>query len=126
MSTHADDEPLNIPIDAAEVYRRASELKLPVYHGTRQSSAAALLRDGFQPTPIEDQIATVANAHSVPLDAVQAHLQRMRKFTHLDGRVGTVSTTADVDRAGSWANRAPEATHEASSSYLRIPVAQSM
>jgi hypothetical protein len=37
----------------------------------------------------------------------------MGKFTHLDARLGTVSTTADADKAESYANRAPEATWEA-------------
>lgn len=86
---------------------------MTVYHGTRQSSAAGTLREGFHPIPVADQIAAVADTYEVPLVAVEEHLQLKSRFTHHDARGGTLSTTGDIDQAGSWANRAPEATYEA-------------
>jgi hypothetical protein len=90
-----------------------STAMLVVCHGTRRSSAEAILLHGFKPTPVADQVATVADKYDVTIDDLRSHLQRMGKFTHLDERSGTVSLTADPTRAGSWANRAPEATWEA-------------
>lgn len=55
----------------------------------------------------------VSHKYNVPLDRLLNHLQWMGKFTRLDERLGTVSLTADPQRAGGWANRAPEATWEA-------------
>jgi hypothetical protein len=86
---------------------------LPVCHGTRRSSAEAILLHGFKPTSVAEQVAAVAREYELPLERLRSHLQRMGRFAHLDERSGTVSLTASPDRAGSWANRAPEATWEA-------------
>jgi hypothetical protein len=61
----------------------------------------------------DEQVAAVAREYELPLEHLRSHLQRMGRFAHLDERSGTVSLTASPDRAGSWANRAPEATWEA-------------
>jgi len=47
---------------------------VPVYHGTRRSLGAAILRDGFCPAPVADQIAAVAQNYGVPLKAIHDHL----------------------------------------------------
>ncbi|HRD10793.1 MAG TPA: hypothetical protein PLI79_02920 [Mycobacterium sp.] len=87
---------------------------VPVYHGTRQSLGAAILRDGFCPTPVADQIAAVAQTYGVPLQAVHDHLTEKHRFSTLHSdRAHTISTTADEYKAGSWAERAPEATWDA-------------
>jgi hypothetical protein len=86
---------------------------LPVCHGTRRSSAEAILLHGFKPTSVAEQVAAIAREYELPLEHLRSHLQRMGRFAHLDERSGTVSLTASPDSAGSWANRAPEATWEA-------------
>jgi hypothetical protein len=91
----------------------SSPSMLPVFHGTRRSLADSILEHGFRPLPVADQIAKVAERHNVRLDALTAHLEEHHRFTHLDDRPGTVSMVADSDRAGSWANRAPEAAWDA-------------
>lgn len=88
-------------------------MQLPVFHGTRRSSAEAIMRNGFQATSVADQISAVALRYDVSLSELRSHLQRMKRFADLDDRLGTVSLTADPERAGRWANRAPEATWEA-------------
>ncbi len=95
-----------------EFYRRFGALEATVYHGTRQSLAAAILRYGFRPAPVDEQVAQVAEVYGVPLSELQAYMWRTNRFTTLDCRTGTVSTTADSYRASGWANRAPEATGE--------------
>ncbi len=87
---------------------------VPVYHGTRQSLASAIVREGLRPTAVADQIAAVAQTYGVQLSAIQEHLVTTRRFSvlHAD-RAGTISTTADDYKAGSWAERAPEATWDA-------------
>ena len=87
---------------------------VPVFHGTRQSLGAAILRDGFCPTAIDDQVAMVAETYGVPLKAIHDHLVEKNRFSVLHSdRADTVSTTADEYKAGSWAERAPEATWDA-------------
>lgn len=45
---------------------------VPVYRGTRQS-AAAILREGFRPTPVSDQIAAVDQTYGVLSKAIHDH-----------------------------------------------------
>jgi hypothetical protein len=90
-----------------------SAAALPVFHGTRRSSADSILRQGFRPVPVGAQIAAVAERYNVAVETLSAHLKAHHRFAHLDDRPGTVSLTADPDQAGSWANRAPEATWDA-------------
>ncbi|CAJ1505584.1 hypothetical protein [[Mycobacterium] burgundiense] len=90
------------------------DIKVTVYHGTRQSLATAILRDGFRPTPVPDQTAAIAALWDIPLADVQEHLATKPNFSTADpDRIRTVSTTASAYRAGSWAERAPEATWDA-------------
>lgn len=87
---------------------------VPVYHGTRQSLAAAIKRDGLCPTPVADQIAAVAQAYGLPLKALNDHPLLKSKFSKLHAdRAGTISTTGDEYNAGKWAGKAPEATDDA-------------
>lgn len=87
---------------------------VPLYHGTRQSRAAAILRDGFRPTPVADQIAAVARTYGTPLKAIYDHPMMEGQFSTLHpDRAGTLSTTADEYTAGRWAQHAPEATSDA-------------
>lgn len=89
-------------------------LEVTVYHGTRRSLAAAILREGLRPTPVPQQVAATAQEHGVPLHAIQDHLSNNNRFSTLDSdREETVSTTADADRAARWAQRAPEARWDA-------------
>jgi hypothetical protein len=86
---------------------------LPVFHGTRQSLADRILEQGFRPLSVVAQIAAVAERYNLPVETLTAHLAANHRFTLLDDRLGTVSMTADPDRAGDWAVRAPEATWDA-------------
>ena len=45
-----------------------------VYHGTRRSLGAAILRGGFCSAPVADQIAAAAQNYGVPLKAIHDHL----------------------------------------------------
>jgi hypothetical protein len=62
----------------------------------------------FSPT-----IAPIAADYNIAVETLTAHLKTHHRFAHLDDRPRTVSLTADPDQAGSWANRAPEATWDA-------------
>lgn len=95
-------------------FARLGEFPVTVYHGTRRSLADAILRDGFQPTPVGDQTAAIAQEYGVSLGDVQQHLATKPNFSAADpDRAHTVSTTGDPYKAGSWAERAPEATWDA-------------
>jgi hypothetical protein len=95
-------------------------LELPVFHGTRRSSALAIFEHGFLPISVAEQIAAVAATHDLAVDTLRSHLEANHRFAHLDQRPGTVSLTADPDQARSWANRAPEGTWEALWSVYRL------
>jgi hypothetical protein len=86
---------------------------LTLFHGTRRSLADRIIEQGFAPLPVETQIAAVAERYTLSADTLREHLEAHHRFTHLDDRPGTVSMVAKSDRAGSWANRAPEATWDA-------------
>lgn len=97
------------------------DIELPVFHGTRQSCAVAIFEQGFRPTPVREQIAAVAATFEVPIQHLFNHLEANDRFAHLDQRAtGTISLTADPIQAGSWANRAPEASWEALWSVYRL------
>lgn len=95
-------------------FARLGELPVTVYHGTRRSLAEEILCDGFQPTPVADQTAAIAQEYGVLLSDVQQHLASKPNFSAADpDRAHTISTTGDLYKAGSWAERAPEATWDA-------------
>jgi hypothetical protein len=113
------DEPLPEHVTIAsgkDVHAR----ELPVFHGTRRSCALAIFEHGFRPAPVDEQIAAVAEAHEIPVETLLTDLEAHHRYAHLDKRPGTVSLTADPDHAGSWANRAPEATWEALWAVYRL------
>ena len=95
-------------------------IELPVFHGTRRSSALAIYEHGFRIRPVAKQRVAAAAAHDIPLETLHSHLMATGRFEHLYERPGTVSLTADPGRAGGWANRASEATWEALLSVHRL------
>ncbi|SHX66841.1 Uncharacterised protein [Mycobacteroides abscessus subsp. abscessus] len=112
MSTHVDES--RDDTGEEEIYRRLADMEVTLYHGTRQSLATAILRDGFQPPPLAEQVAAVARAYAVPLDTLVAHLRGRGAYSFTDGdRAGTVSMSPDRARAAKYAERAPEVVRDA-------------
>lgn len=97
-----------------------AQLAVNVFHGTRVSMAERIVADGFAPLPVSAQIEAVAAGHDVPVEALQADLREYGRFAVLDPRPGTVFVTGNPVKAGSWADRAPEATWEALWAVYRI------
>lgn len=99
---------------------QVAQLGVNVFHGTRVSMAERIVTDGFAPLPVSTQIEAVAAVHDVPVEALQADLREYGRFAVLDPRPGTVFVTGNQVKAGSWADRAPEATWEALWAVYRI------
>lgn len=110
-------EPVPVDISLAD---QVAQLAVPVFHGTRVSMAERIMRDGFAPLPVSELIEAVAVAHDVTVDALMADLQTYNRFAVVDPRTDTVFTTGNPVKAGSWADRAPEATWEALWAVYRI------
>lgn len=97
-----------------------AQLPVPIFHGTRTSLAERILRNGFAPLAVTDQIKKVAEEYSVSMDDLMGDLKAYNRFAVVDPRPDTVFVTGDAVRAGSWADRAPEATWEALWAIYRI------
>lgn len=91
-----------------------------VFHGTRVSLAKQIVADGFAPLPISEQIYEVAATFDMTVDALMADLRAYNRFAIADPRPDTVFVTGNRVKAGSWADRAPEATWEALWAVYRI------
>lgn len=91
-----------------------------VFHGTRVSMAERIMADGFAPLPISQQIDEVAATFDLTLDALMTDLKAYNRFAIVDARPETVFVTGNRVKAGSWADRAPEATWEALWAVYRI------
>lgn len=99
---------------------QVAQLEMPIYHGTRVSMAERIMRDGFAPPPVSELIEAVAADHDVTVDALRADLKAYNRFVFADPRTDTVFTTGNQVKAGSWADRAPEATWETLWAVYRI------
>jgi len=84
------------------------------------SAAASIRKRGFRPTPVAELISDVAEQYGIPHAHLRDHLATNGRFTDLDHRVGSTSFTSERGRAGSWAQRAPEARWEALWSVYRL------
>ncbi|MGW6375004.1 hypothetical protein ACWFRB_02910 [Rhodococcus sp. NPDC055112] len=67
-----------------------------------------------------EQVRAVAEDHGLQADEVIADLEKHHRFAILDPRPNRVYVVGDADRAGSWVDRAPEATWEALWAVYRI------
>ncbi|UJL30430.1 hypothetical protein NWT09_29270 [Mycolicibacterium sp. jd] len=92
----------------------------PVFHGTRVSLAQRILRDGFAPLPVPDQVAAVAVEHGVTAESIWEDLRGYNRFVVADPRERIVFVCPNKVRAGSWADRAPEAGWEALWAVYRL------
>ena len=94
--------------------------RVPVFHGTRRSLAERIIQEGFGHLSVTEQLQQVASQYSIALGVLKEHLAANGRFVSTDDRAGTVSFAPLRLKAGSWANRAPEATWEALWSVYRI------
>jgi hypothetical protein len=97
-----------------------AQLSVPVFHGTRTSMAKRIVADGFSPLTVTAQIEMAAAGHGLSTPAMMADLQSFNRFAVVDPRPDTVFVTGNEVKAGSWADRAPEATWEALWAVYRI------
>lgn len=109
--------PVPVNISMAD---QVAQLEVPIFHGTRISMAERIMRDGFAPPPVSELIEAVGDSHDVTVDALMADLEAYKRFAVVDPRTDTVFTTGNPVKAGSWADRAPEATWEALWAVYRI------
>ncbi|SIG33081.1 Uncharacterised protein [Mycobacteroides abscessus subsp. abscessus] len=108
-----------VPVDIS-MADQVAQLEMPIYHGTRVSMAERIMRDGFAPPPVSELTEAVAADHDVTVDALLGDLEAYKRFAVVDPRTDTVFTTGNAVKAGSWADRAPEATWEALWGVYRI------
>ncbi|MCV7127385.1 MULTISPECIES: hypothetical protein [Mycolicibacterium] len=94
--------------------------RVPIFHGTRASLAEPILCGGFAPLPVTKQIEDVAAQYDVSMDDLMEDLKAYNRFAVVDARPNTAFVTGDAVKAGSWADRAPEATWEALWAVYRI------
>lgn len=99
---------------------QVAEFPANVFHGTRVSMAERIVADGFAPLPVTEQIETVAAEHDVTVEALTADLREYGRFAVVDERPDTAFVTGNPLKAGSWADRAPEAVWEALWAVYRI------
>lgn len=109
-----------IHVNSSTFAEQVAQTPVPIFHGTRESLAQQIIRDGFAPLPIAKQIETIASKHDMPLQMLLDDLHEHQRFAVVDPRPDTVFVTADEVKAGSWADRAPEATWEALWAVYRI------
>lgn len=110
----------NEAIDVTSITDTIAQTPVPVFHGTRTSLAKRILRDGFAPLAVTEQINKVAAEHDVSMDDLMGDLKAYKRFAVVDHRPDTVFVTGDAAKAGSWADRAPEASWEALWAVYRI------
>lgn len=108
-----------VPVDN-NIADQVAQSPAIVFHGTRVSMAERIVADGFAPLPVGQQIEAVAAAYDIPVKKLQADLREHNRFAVLDPRPDTVFVTGHPVKAGSWADRAPEATWEALWAVYRI------
>ncbi|MDH6245523.1 hypothetical protein [Mycobacterium sp. OTB74] len=108
------------PVRVDNVADQIAQLPVNVFHGTRVSMAERIMRGGFAPLSVAEQIEAVAVAHDVPVEALMDDLTAYNRFAVVDQRPDTVFVTGHPVKAGSWADRAPEATWEALWAVYRI------
>lgn len=101
-------------------YSQLRAVKISVFHGTRRSFAEEISKVGFAPISVADQLQAVAVDHDVALEDLLSDLETYGRFAILDPRPNSIYFVGDRDRAGSWADRAPEATWEALWAVYRI------
>lgn len=111
---------MNEAIDVTSIADTIAHLPVPVFHGTRTSLAERILRNGFAPLAVTQQIKNVAADYNVSTDDVEGDLKAYNRFAVVDPRPDTVFVTGDAAKAGSWADRAPKATWEALWAVFRI------
>ncbi|OBY33196.1 hypothetical protein [Mycolicibacter kumamotonensis] len=99
---------------------QVAQLPVNVFHGTRVSMAERIIAEGFAPLPVAEQIEAVAETYDVPAKSLLVDLREYGRFAVLDPRPDTVFVTRHPVKAGSWADRAPEATWEALWAVYRI------
>lgn len=99
---------------------RIAQFVVNVFHGTRASMAERIMRDGFAPRSVRQQIQAVGVVYDVTVDALIADLEIYNRFAIVDPRPETTFVTGHPVKAGSWADRAPEATWEALWAVYRI------
>lgn len=108
------------PVRVDNAADQVAQFAVNIFHGTRVSMAERIMRDGFAPRLVSEQIEAVAAAHDVSVDALIADLKAYHRFAIADPRPDTVFLTGHPVKAGSWADRAPEATWEALWAVYRI------
>lgn len=107
-------------MDVDTIANQVAQLPVPVFHGTRKSLAERILRDGFAPISVTTQIETVSATYNVPVDDLMEDLTAYNRFVVADQRPDTIFVTGNEVKAGSWADRAPEATWESLWAVYRI------
>jgi hypothetical protein len=107
-------------IDVTSIADAVVHLDVPVYHGTRMSLAERILCSGFAPLAVTTQIENIAAEYDVSMDDLVEDLKAYNRFAVVDLRPDTIFVTGDAANAGSWADRAPEATWDALWAVYRI------
>lgn len=109
-------EPVRVDSIADQIARQPAS----VFHGTRVSMAEKIIADGFTPLPVDEQIAWIAAEYDIAVQALMDDMKTHGSFAVVDERLDTVFVVGDRVKAGSWAERAPEATWEALWAVFRI------
>lgn len=112
VAAHSDHEEASGPA--------TDDIRIPMFHGTRRSYALAIQESGFAPRPVMDQLRSVAEDHGLEVEEVIADLEKHCRYAIADPRPNTLYVVGNQSTAGSWADRAPEATWEALWAVYRI------
>lgn len=100
----------------------AEDYLVVLFHGTTESRAESIQRQGWKPVSISDEIDRVAKITKHDPRNIEAHLKENKRWVELDrqrdGR--TISFTTGLNHAMSYSSRAPEVEWEALWSAYRL------
>jgi hypothetical protein len=92
-----------------------------LHRGTTMRAASSIIREGWKPVDVMDNVARVAAAHELSLADVIQNLEKYVRYAQGEGRGTTASFAPNRgDAEHAWAQRAPEAEWDSLWAVYRI------
>lgn len=84
-----------------------------LYHGTSESRAEVVCREGFKHPNLDSEIHTIANRYKIESDVLRRQLSELGRFSSFRNDDKKVYFSSHIMHAASYATRAPEFYWEA-------------